>query len=316
MIISGAPHLELTPFWEIPVPAAGLDFCDWARAWSEFVGLRDKAARLDGLEAGDVDRVKQLRTFLTRVIDRGAPYPEIRRLRTDLVDLLPADQKTDNDLAQAQRDRVSYAIKMDPEKQKLPRDQVEFVTFAEARPAIPIGPANIADQASDTWRSVLAPHHESIATAAKATGFVRIRQKDANPIWVAAVAVAPRVLLTVGFGFGGFPDRARFPRAVGADLSAEFSFGNRASLDESVQHAISIDEILFPSADGANIALLGLADHDTLAHPPLRIQRSQAVLEAAVERYVFAVGYPARDTRVPAPFLDALLNGSPDSVSG
>jgi hypothetical protein len=65
------------------------EFCDWAQAWSEFLGLRDKAARVEGLTPADVDRVTQLHAFLTRLIERAPVYPEIYTAPRPLLDRQP-----------------------------------------------------------------------------------------------------------------------------------------------------------------------------------------------------------------------------------
>ena len=191
------------------------DFCDWAQTWSEFVSLRDKAARIDTLSTADVERVRQLHGFLGRLIARNPSYPEIFRLRADLIDLLPTPQKTDDDLAQAQDDRTTYTIRTDPEKRKLAADIVRFVVLAEARPAIAIQPDG-ALKMSDSWQSVLTPHVAAIAAAARATGSLRLPRDahvGAKGIVASAFAVAPNIIATVGFVL---PDKLRqgpFPTA-------------------------------------------------------------------------------------------------------
>ena len=294
------------------------DFCDWAGAWSAFVGLRDKAARLEGLDEGDIGRVKQLRAALTRFVDRGVQYPEIRRLRADLVDLLPVDQKSDNDLAQAQSDRTYYAIHTDPEKRKLPKDVVEYVTVAEARPAIVVGSDKLVEPISDTWRSVLEPQADTIMAAANATGFVRISGKGRPPEGFVGFLVAPRIVATVGFPFRqwlGAKQRSAF--SLGPDVSCEFSFTHKLATEGPIIDPIAVEQVIFGVAnDGENytFALLRLAgEYDTSRHRPLDLELSPATLEAAVGRYVFTVGYPSWDVRrLPVPFVEHLLGKNPE----
>src|SRR5262245_53423475 len=69
--------------------AGSSDFCDWAEAWVEFVSLRDKASRIESLTSADIERVKQLQVYLTGLLQRPLPYPEVYRLRADLIELLP-----------------------------------------------------------------------------------------------------------------------------------------------------------------------------------------------------------------------------------
>jgi hypothetical protein len=84
------------------------------------------------------------------------------------------------------------------------------------------------------------------------------------------------------------------------------SFYDDPSFDAKLERALPIEEVLFVSHE-SNFALLRTKGHNLAEHPPLTVERARDSVEYFLGRYAFTVGYPARDPRVPTPFLDALL---------
>ena len=288
------------------------DFCEWAVAWSEFVGLRDKAGRIDALASADIARVKQLREFTTRLIATGSQYPEVFRLRADLIDLLPSADKTNDDLAQIQEDRTTYTVRTDPEMRKLPRDIVRLAVVAQARPAIRFQADGSLANVSETWRSVLSPHLEEVAKVSRSTGALRLGGDipESEMMRATGFVIAPNVIATVGFAL---PDELRagpFPKPLPDSHPLEFSFDDDQG--GAARTSTRVREILYASSDAAGgyFAILRLEQHDVAAHPPLKLSADASALEKTVGRYVFTVGYPGPDHQAPPEFSRRLLGNA------
>lgn len=292
-------------------------FCNWAEAWVDYISLRNKSQSIAGLKGEDIQNIKQIRKFLTQQLNQGNSYPEIYRLRADIIDLVPNDQRTQEELTQAQEDRIKYAILTDSSNKGLSPEELKNVTLARARPAIPV--ENIQKEGaiknvSEAWDSVLSPHKEQIARAAKATGWGSIKQNNL-PIKFSGFAVAPNIIATVNFPFAQFLDKdTNYPKVLdNNEISGSFSFEDK--VNKTSKPSLQIKKILFASNNqngGAGFfALLEIEGHDPKKNPPLVIEKKGSSISDFIDSYAFVVGYPAKDTRIPQSFLDELLKNQP-----
>ena len=282
------------------------DFCGWADAWVSFVALRDKQNTLTGTTDADVEQLKKVKDYATRLISSSTVYPEVYRLRADIVDLLPSAKKTNEDLARAQEDRTRYSLLINPSKSR-------FQILAEARPAIEIKNGEISGSVSETWSSTINPFAESIRAAARATGSGRLERKDAPyPLYFVGFAIAPGLIATVRYGLVDMPQDARLPFVPDDTYEAVFSFGDQAPTNkQSFSEPLRIRQVLYSAdlPDGGHLTLLQIDGHDVKRNPPLVIERNAERLNALVGRYAFVVGFPASDSRLPEEFINALLDG-------
>jgi hypothetical protein len=279
------------------------DFCGWTDAWVSFVALRDKQNTLAGISDADVEQLKKVRDYATKLISSSTVYPEVYRLRADIVDLIPAAKKVNEDFAQAQEDRTRYSLLLNPSKSRL---QI----LAEARPAIEISDGAISGPVSETWTGALTPFTEHIRAAVRATGFGRLQKKGAAyPGFFAGFAIAKGIIITVRFGLN-LPKDVRMPFVPDDSYDAEFSFAEQTPTPgEAIPRALRILQVLYTAdmANGDHLAVLRIEGHDIVRNPPLVIERSTDSLNTLVGRYAFVVGFPMRDTRLPTEFVDALL---------
>jgi hypothetical protein len=85
-------------------------FVAWVLVWSDYRAIRDRIA--SGQAWGDEDkkRWKQARTLVDKLIDQAPTYPEIWRLRAELIDATPpGEQKSPEEVARAKEDLRKYA---------------------------------------------------------------------------------------------------------------------------------------------------------------------------------------------------------------
>jgi hypothetical protein len=112
-------------------------FCDFSIAPNDLYSLAESASRPSGLSAKDVPLVRKLAMQLRAHYGAAQVFPQIYRLRADLLDLLPDSERKQNELIDAQEDRVRFAM-LSPEIAKLDESEKRYVALAMARPAIPV----------------------------------------------------------------------------------------------------------------------------------------------------------------------------------
>src|SRR6185503_1509360 len=90
-----------------------LDFCAWARSWLSYAAVRGRVEALYPIGADDSTTLVSARTVVDGLIQRRTGYPEVYRLRADIIDLLPKDVRKSGDDAIALSDRIQYAVMTD-----------------------------------------------------------------------------------------------------------------------------------------------------------------------------------------------------------
>ncbi|NVJ22440.1 MULTISPECIES: trypsin-like serine peptidase [Myxococcus] len=330
--VSGQPDIEKAAFhvacgliWaqgatsaEDLAAVSRAEFCGWAEGWTTYIDLRERSATLSGLGADSIETMKKLRAFLNRMVDGSATFPEVYRLRADVIELLPPEQKTEQDLAQAQGDRTKYALM----KTQTPSAKAAlaarktgheaFKVMAQARPALRLQGDAIIDPLSDTWKQVMKSTRSEPFTISRATGSLSIPIIDDpqdRKAYQTAFAVAPNIIMTVGHKIPREMLGHESPVSLPAQ-SWEFTFDDNAR--SPMEHVHHVTRILFavdntPGYGGLSFALLEIASHDSLQHPYVKLEWNKDAVRAHLEKYVYVVGYPVSGGNLPQGFIDPLL---------
>jgi DNA/RNA endonuclease G (NUC1) len=303
------------------------EFCHWTDAWSQYSRALVQSKRLQGLdEVAQKDLVKLLE-LLTKRIASGVQYPKYYSLRADVAELLatgaePSARPTYLGLVQS--DRLRYLVLLDVDaKRRDPKsepldDAAALPLLAKYRPALPVAAGKLPAALDDTWKRILSPAANSIERASLATGLFRIYRKDTPgpyiDIHAVGFAVAPNIIATAKINVL-INELTKAPETGGAvtipdEYFAEFVFADSwpSASDGSLKRN-KIKRILFLGAQVSDIAYLEIEGHDVAKHPPLSITRPREI-QVRANDYAAVIGYPARDTRVPPEFLDALLGTS------
>ncbi|WP_342380345.1 hypothetical protein NVS55_12230 [Myxococcus stipitatus] len=293
------------------------EFCGWAEGWTTYVELRDKSATFSGLDADSLETMKKLRAFLNRMVDGSATFPEIYRLRADVIELLPPEQKTEQDLAQAQLDRTKYALmKTQPPSDKAAMaarktGQEGFNVMVHARPALRVDGETLTDPFTDTWHQVMkSTHTNETFPISRATGAISIPLRDDLKAYQTAFAVAPNVIMTVGDKIPRELLGSESPLPLTEKYSWEFTFDDNAM--SSTRRVFRVSKVLFavnnrPEHGGLSFALLEIANPDAFPHPQVNLEWSKDAVRASLEKYVYVVGYPVAGGELPPGFLEPLL---------
>ncbi|AKF84902.1 hypothetical protein MFUL124B02_05885 [Myxococcus fulvus 124B02] len=334
--IAGQPDVERASFhvacgliWaqlaaddEVLSKVSRAEFCAWAEVWSQYIDLRERSATLTGLSPDSLESVKKLRAFLDRQVAGSTQLAEVYLLRADLLDLLPAEQKTQEDLIQAQNDRLQYAMMgrkpTEPEKQGValtaraaPPDKYEVM--AQVRPALRMQDDRVSDVFPESWQQLLKSGQDSGFPVSRATGSLFIQKPDGKTTYLTAFAVAPRVIMTVGDHVPPLMlDQDRPQPLLGETW--RFTFDDDGG-NPKQSHLVT--QVIFAWHDTSStaprtIALLELAEHDTQRHPPVTLEWNPESVKSHVDQYVYVIGYPSEGSNLPKNFLRPLLGNTYD----
>jgi hypothetical protein len=144
-------------------------FCDFAAALNELYALNVKASNA-GLSNEEVARVRTRVAQLRAYYGLTSVFPDLYRLRADLLDLLPEGARTQTELVEAQEDRVRYAM-LSSKLNDYSEDDKRLVAQALARPAILLEPEGTL-RAPENWKVLLDRHKATIQMAAASTGLI------------------------------------------------------------------------------------------------------------------------------------------------
>ncbi|MFY1826158.1 trypsin-like serine peptidase [Myxococcus fulvus] len=302
------------------VPRA--EFCAWAEAWTYYIDLRERSATLTGLSADSLESVKKLRAFLGRQVAGSTRLAEVYLLRADLLDLLPAEQKTQEDLIQAQNDRLQYVMMArkptEPEKSGVAltaraATPDKYEVMAQVRPALRMQGDRVSDTLPESWQQHLKSGQDSGFPVSRATGSLFIRKPDGQTTYLTAFAVAPRVIMTVGDHVPPLMLDHPEPQPLTGE-TWRFTFdddGDNPKQTHLVTHVIFARHDTSSTAP-RTIALLELAEHDTQRHPPVTLEWNPESVKSHVDQYVYVIGYPSEGSNLPKNFLRPLLGNTYD----
>jgi hypothetical protein len=270
-------------------------FCDLAVGLADLYALSPKASSPAGLDANEAKRVRVHVAALRAHEADATMLPELYRLRADLLDLLPEAQRKIDDLVEAQEARLSYAM-LSPSLAKLQPDQLRLAAAALARPALLLSDGELK-AVSDNWKELLKPHTAAIKAASAATGII-ITGKN-QPVGT-GVIVAPGQMMTANFAL-------RYARQTStSENPARLCLG--AASASSCSNPLVIGETVFDSGDRSGIALARVENYDPASVSPLRLFGELPAADELTGRYVFVVGYPFADLRMPSFFQERLLS--------
>lgn len=292
--------------------AAGLDssgalysraqFCDFGAALGDLYALREKASSPSGLDIKDSALVRKRASQLRAHYGADAIFPEIYRLRADLLDLLPEGARKQEELVEAQEDRTRYAM-LSPKLRNLPDEEKRLTALALARPAISLEDDGRLSVLPDNWASLLRHYDKEIRPAATSVGL--ILRSDNTPVGTGFV-VAPGLMITANYVLGAGGDIVDT-----SELSDMRSKDLRLCLGTSHLSCASLlnigDVIYSGKEESSKIALVNLVGHDAVVNPPILIAETAQISGTIVGRYALVIGYPFSDARMPAVFNERLL---------
>jgi len=284
------------------VPRA--QFCDFSKALGNLYSLSDKASTAEGLPAADSAAVRKRVAELRSHYGSRNLLPDIYRLRADLLDLLPEQLRTTNELVEAQEDRLRFAM-LSPDLKGLSDGDKRFAAQALARPAILLSDGKLVD-VQPNWSALLSRRETDIARISQSTGLLLI--DDKNPIGTVFI-VAPNMAVTTRhiIDFALQP-RPGDPKDKPTDqIRASVCFGNGV---EECKTVLSVGRVIYRGRSGEpDIALIEILDHDPLLIPPLPVAQAVPKANVAIGKYAYIVGFSFTDPRLPPEFIAKLLGG-------
>ena len=285
-------------------------FSDFSVALGDLYALADGASSPTGLGATDVALVRKRAAQLRLHYGQDHVYPEIYRLRADLLDLLPEVERKLAELVESQEDRLRYAM-LSPKLRGLPEEERRFAALALARPAIAVEYGTVL-KPPENWSNLLRRREAEISSITKSVGL--IMNVDGKPAGTGFV-VAPNTMLTAAF----VVDSAR--RGVGHGTAPPQQKQNERVIRlcmgrNSVKCDESLDigrEIYRGESDGSKVVLVELPNHDATLYPPAPLAETLSPANTLIGQYAFVVGYPFLDARMPIQFMMHLL-GKEDGI--
>jgi hypothetical protein len=272
-------------------------FCDFATALGDLYALGGKASNPGGLSATEAALVRMRAAQLRTHYGSDIVFAELYRLRADLLDLLPEGVRTQSELVEAQEDRVRYAM-LSPKLRDLPEEERRLRAQALARPAILLEPGKPL-QAPENWKGLLGRNETAIRAAEASTGL--ILHGDGSAAGTGFI-VAPGLVMTATFVLDAF---WRTPSSVEAEQPVPPRLCLGPS-ETSCEPALTIGDIVYRDEE-SHIIIANLESHDAVLHPPLPLSAPLPEANTLIGRYVFVVGYPYPDARMPEDFVRLLL---------
>jgi len=288
-------------------------FCGFSSALNVLYSLGEKAHVPKALKDDDIALIRRKTDILSSYKSIAPKLPDIYRLRADLFDLLPDDNRRQSDLVEAQEDRLSYAL-LSPIFENKTDEEKRFQVLAFARPAIILKNGE-PDKAPHNWTSILARYNENVRRSALSTGIVFVNTEtnatdatiDGRHPLGTAFMVAPNLAITASHVLEGASyhtkDKDRSPRLA-------ICFEDDPS---KCSEFFRVSDIHYQSSVGdTDIALIEVEDHSPVFHPPLPLAEPSPLQGSLVGSYAFVVGYPFADPRMPTEFTTALFAGLMD----
>lgn len=275
-------------------------FCDFGAALSDLYALSEKASSPSGLDAKESALVRKRAVQLRAHYGTAAVFPELYRLRADLLDLLPEGERRQGELVEAQEDRLRYAM-LSPKLHDLPEEEKRLAALALARPAILVEEGRLLEP-PENWANLLRRHETEIHSATSSIGL--ILKSDGTPTGTGFI-VAPNLMMTArhvleaaGYTLNGAQGKRP---ADGLRLCLGPS-GSPCGPFLEIGDVIYVDKV-----KGSQIALANLVDQDDVHPLPLPFVEPLPAANTLIGQYAFVIGYPFRDTRMPTQFVERLL---------
>lgn len=284
-------------------------FCDFASALNVLYSVNEKAHGADGLSAQEIALIRRRSDVLASHRQIADRLPDIYRLRADLLDVLPDHVRSQADLVAAQEDRLNYAL-LSPSLASLPEEDRRFAALALARPAIRMDSGEPV-LAPSNWQSILKRYSENVRRSALSTGVLLGRNnfgsdfavEGRDPVGTAFI-VAPNLAITASHVLQAA--RRQVPEGEVGDIVICFE-----DTIKDCSETFQVTKVHYESnVRDEDIALLEVARHSPVHHPPLPLAESGPLKGSLVGSYGYVVGYPFADFRMPMQFVSTLL-GAP-----
>jgi hypothetical protein len=268
-------------------------FCDFANALNDLYALRDKASTPTGLGTTDTELVRKHAAQLKLHYGSDSVYPDVYRLRADLLELLPEAARSTGELVDGQEDRVRYAM-LSEEFRELSPDVRRMAALAFARPALIIENDKILSP-PDNWAGLLRRQEADIKAVSAATGiFTRAGQEPSGTGFI----VAPGLVMTTKYV-------AEYARTRSKSEKDSLKFCLRG-VDQD--KCLSVGATIYVGgSEDRKIALVEILNHDIAVDPYISFWQPLPTANELTGRYVYVMGFPYYDARMPPEFMDRLL---------
>jgi hypothetical protein len=273
-------------------------FCDFAAGLGDLYALSDKASTPDGLSTEEAALVRKRVSQLKAHYSSGSVFPELYRLRADLLDLLSEALRTRSELVEAQEDRIRYAM-LSPGLRQLSGETKRMAAQAIARPALILENGKVSAP-PDNWAGLLRRYEPDIQAVSASTGLVLGANGN---VAGTGFMVAPGLMMTAVHVL----DYARGSKAGASVPSGQprLCFGSNST---DCERALVIGDTIYNGkAGGSTIVLANVDGHDLALEPPLPLLQPLPQPNELTGRYVYVVGYPFPDYRMPPEFISRLL---------
>lgn len=260
-------------------------FCQWVEALGVYSSFAAGSAEVD--HAG----IARRRALLKEMALAGVRFPDIYRLRADLTELLPAEERLKL-LEEAQNDRLTYALLTDPEILRMPPEQQRLQALILARPAILISDGRLAEM-RENWRAVLQPHAAPIERAARAVG--TLGHADLVISHATAFRIGRDLIMTVDHALSRSPAaHAESNRRTAAQRVEDLYFCESNNLLEKCpnEKRFAVTELVYQGGEDSSIAVLRIADRGPVDF--LQLRDTTIAPTALIAQYAYIIGYPTR----------------------
>ena len=283
---------------------ARAQFCDFTTALSDLYSLSGKASSVRGLSDEETTLVRSRAAQLRTHYGSENVFPEIYRLRADLLELVPEGVRTQGELVEAQEDRVRYAMES-PTVRDLPEEEQRLTALALARPAMLLEPGRPLP-APANWLSLLARHEAAIRAAEMSTGLIA---RSGAPVGTGFIGtgfiVGPGLLMTSKYVLAGMRDQLGGGHGAQDGQAPRLCLGPSAS---ECEPSLRIGDVVHED-EGSLIVIVSLMNHDQTLYPPLPLFTGLPETNTFIGRYAYVIGYSFFDASTPEPFLRELVGG-------
>ncbi|SFV08090.1 Trypsin-like peptidase domain-containing protein [Methylobacterium sp. 174MFSha1.1] len=270
-------------------------FCDFSTALNDLFALRDKSSTVSGLDKEQTALVRRRAMQLKNHYGAGSIYPELYRLRADLLELLPEDARTNGELVDVQEDRVQYAM-LSKDLRNLPPDEKRMAALALARPALIIEGGKVTEP-PDNWAGLLRRHETDSMAVSASTGVFR-GNKDSRS--GTGFIVAPGLVMTAAYVID----------YAGGETSIERGDLMFCPGDGNTDQCMKVGKTVYTGEIGLRkIIIAEISNHDPVLAPPVSFWQPLPTANELTGRYVYVMGFPYPDLRLPIEFMNRLLGG-------
>jgi hypothetical protein len=305
---SAASYIAATIIWARAAQAnkdlskySHAQFSDFALALTDLYALSENATK-GKLSDEALILIRRRAAQLRSHYGQKPVYPDVYRLRADLLELLP--HATQQELTEAQDERLKYVM-LSPKLATLPAEERRYAAMAVARPAIAYKDGAPADP-PDNWASLLSKRVPELKRLADAVGSIHEPQEDKAV--ASGVIVAQGLLLTASFALT--KETLEFGAKLAPDKRQSFCLGDPANC--AAADRLTLGNVVYlKKTPESHIALVELLNHNPAVHPPALVAETPDDVTSLVGQYSVLVGFPQAISAafMPVAFVKHLLHG-------